>query len=143
MKTKYIIFAVIGIVILGIAYYLISPLFRNVRVDETAQNAEVLSGPAEVQETPTHPASGTATIVEMEGKKYLRYENFKTINGPDLFVYLAKDIDAKEFVNLGNLKATEGNVNYEIPPDVNHEEYPYALVWCRAFRVLFNSAKFE
>ena len=94
--------------------------------------------------TPLPPASGTARILETgEGRKYLRYDNFKTINGPDLFVYLAKNLDAKEFVNLGELRGTEGNINYEIPAGVNLAEYPYALVWCRQFSVLFNSAKLQ
>jgi len=100
------------------------------------------AAPAPVIGTPLHPASGTARVVEAEsGKHYLRYENFKTINGPDLFVYLAKDLDATEFVNLGELRGTEGNINYEIPAGVNLTEYPYALTWCRQFSVLFNSAK--
>lgn len=91
--------------------------------------------------TAAHPASGTVRIVEADGKSYVRYENFKTINGPDLYVYLAKDLQAKEYVDLGRLKATEGNINYEIPAGVSVNEYPYVLVWCRAFGVLFNSAK--
>ena len=88
-----------------------------------------------------HPAEGSAFIVESEGKRYVRYENFKTINGPDLYVYLAKTPDAKEVVSLGLLRATEGNVNYEIPDGVDPKDYPYALVWCKQFGVLFNSAK--
>ncbi len=79
--------------------------------------------------------------MEADGKRYLRYENFKTINGPDLFVYLSGDLEAKTYVNLGELRATEGNVNYEIPKDIDLDVYPYALVWCQQFSVLFNSAK--
>ena len=50
---------------------------------------------AEVIGTTGHPASGTARLVEVDGNKYVRYENFKTLNGPDIFVYLAKDLEAK------------------------------------------------
>jgi hypothetical protein len=39
------------------------------------------------------------------------------------------------------VKATEGNINYEIPEGVDPREYPYVLTWCKAFGVLFNSAK--
>jgi hypothetical protein len=91
--------------------------------------------------TTGHPASGTARLVSNNGKNYVRYENYKTINGPDLHVYLAKGLDAKEFVSLGEIKATEGNFNYEIPPGINVKEYPYVLTWCKQFGVLFNSAK--
>jgi hypothetical protein len=91
--------------------------------------------------TKTHPASGYVRVVSEGEARYLRYEDFSTINGPDLVVYLAKDLEAKEFVNLGALKATSGNFNYKIPETVDIKEYPYALVWCEAFSVLFNSAK--
>lgn len=156
MKIKYILFIIIGIAVLGVTYYGISPLFRNIELNEVDPSliepskarptpkteipapGTILSAP--VMGTLGHPASGAARIVESNEKTYLRYENFKTINGPDLFVYLSKDMRASEFVNLGQLKATEGNVNYEIPAGINIKDYPYALVWCRAFSVLFNSA---
>lgn len=91
--------------------------------------------------TQGHPAEGQVRIVSSGGKQYVRYENFKTINGPDLVVYLSKDLEAKQYVSLGKLKATEGNINYEIPNGVNVGDYKYALVWCDAFSVLFNSAE--
>ncbi len=90
--------------------------------------------------TTGHPASGTARIINTEGGAVIRYENFKTLNGPDLFVYLAKDLDAESFINLGELKATEGNVNYAVPTNVDVNEYKYVMVWCRQFGVLFNYA---
>jgi len=143
--------AIIGVLVLlaiGLGYYLISPLFRNIKVDEAvpvgdvaSTVAEISTAPAPLVGTPGHSAEGTARIVTVGGKNYVRYENFKTINGPDLFIYLSKDLVAKESVNIGRLKATEGNVNYEIPADINPKDYPYVLVWCRAFSVLFNSAK--
>jgi hypothetical protein len=152
MKKVLYIFA--GIIALGgfwFAYYAIPPLFKSVRVDEVApqipdaenvQNVrseqQVIS--ASVIGTTGHPASGTVRVIEADGKNYIRYENFKTINGPDLYVYLAKDLDAKEYVSLGTLRATEGNVNYEIPQDVNFEEYQYVMTWCRQFSALFNYA---
>ena len=145
MKLKYILFVLIVLAIGGIGYYGISPLFKNISLDEAVptleiKDREVLQKSAAVVGTLAHPSSGSVKIVESEGKTYIRYENFKTINGPDLFVYLSKDRDAKDFVNLGVLKATEGNINYEVPAGVNINDYPYALVWCRLFGVLFNSA---
>jgi hypothetical protein len=103
------------------------------------QNREIKKFP--VIATQGHPAEGHVYILETGDKKYVRYENFKTINGPDLYVYLVKDLRAKEFVNLGKLKATEGNVHYEIPASVNSDEYQYAIIWCEDFSVLFNYAK--
>lgn len=136
---------IIGVTLLASAYYLISPFFRNVKVDEALPevkdtNMQAQSMPVPVMGTAGHPASGTARVIVADGRNYIRYENFKTINGPDIYVYLAKDLGAKEFVNLGTVKATEGNINYEIPSDVNVTEYPYVLTWCRMFGVLFNHA---
>jgi len=139
------------IIILGVGYYTISPLFIHIRVDEslpqgvrvpaTLELQTEVNAPAPVVGTIGHPASGTARIVMTDSKTYLRYENFKTINGPNIYVYLAKDLDAKEYVSLGKVRATEGNINYEVPSNVNVSDYPYALVWCKTFGVLFNSAK--
>lgn len=153
MKKKifYILGAIIGIAILVFAYYAISPFFINIKLDEALPEANQMESKAmeksqdqivsvPVVGTTGHPASGTARVIEVDGKSYIRYENFKTINGPDLYIYLAKDLDAKEYVNLGRLRATEGNVNYEVPNDVDVSDYHYVMVWCKAFGVLFNYA---
>ena len=166
---KKISIGIIGIVVLGILYYTISPVFRHVRVDEVvpeskkvveSSEAVMTEGGAEniptsiAQEEGTtntvdaalvvgtigHPASGTVRIIKTDSGDVVRYENFKTLNGPDLYVYLAKDLDAKEYISLGELRATEGNINYEVPSDINTEEYRYAMVWCKQFGVLFNYA---
>jgi Electron transfer DM13 len=148
-KPLYIIGIPIGITLLAFAYYTISPLFINIKandinpaINSTSSTTSVQpSAPVNVIGTTGHPASGTVRLVEADGKKYVRYENFKFINGPDIYVYLAKDLDAKEFVNIGRVRATEGNINYEIPAEVNVSDYPYVLTWCETFGVLFNSAK--
>lgn len=142
MKFKYVLLVLTALIVLALAYYGISPIFRTVEVNEATPQevGEEVNEVAEVMSTVGHPASGTARIVEADGKTYVRYEDFKTLNGPDLFVYLAKDLDAKEFVNLGALRATEGNINYEVPEGVDVSEYRYVMVWCRAFSVLFNYA---
>jgi hypothetical protein len=143
-KVWYVLGGVVLVGALGFAYYAISPLFINIKVDEALPESVVgiddIPSGASVTGTTGHPASGTARVVEADGKTYIRYENFKTINGPDLYVYLAKDLDATEFVDLGRLRATEGNVNYEVPVGVDVSQYRYVLVWCKAFSVLFNSA---
>ncbi len=140
---RYYIGIPIAVLVLGVSYYGISPLFRNIILNDPYPSSTIIEStvPAPVVGTAGHPASGTARIIDAEGRSYLRYESFKTINGPDLYIYLAKTPDAKDFVNLGLIKATEGNVNYEIPAGINAIEYPYALVWCKAFGVLFNFAK--
>ena len=151
MTAKRIILGVVVLVVLAVAYYGISPIFRHVRANEAIPTTNQTVNPpssaaalpatqgAPLVGTTGHPASGTARIVRADGRTYLRYEDFKTLNGPDLYIYLSKDLNAKEYVSLGKIRATEGNVNYEIPANVNVDEYPYALTWCKQFGVLFNS----
>lgn len=148
-KSLYALGIIVALGALWFAYYAISPLFRHVRVDETAPQVQApnTKQPEQMQNTSAvvvgtagHPASGTVRILEAEGKKYVRYENFNTINGPDLYIYLAKDLGAKEYVDLGTLRATEGNINYEIPGNVDPSDYRYVMTWCKQFGVLFNYA---
>ncbi|MBC8251944.1 MAG: DM13 domain-containing protein [Candidatus Nitrosopelagicus sp.] len=89
-----------------------------------------------------HDAQGYAYTIPLEdGSNVLRLENFRSTNGPDLYVYLSTDDNASEFINLGELKANKGNQNYEIPEDVDLSKYNKVLIWCKAFSVLFGSAE--
>jgi hypothetical protein len=93
-----------------------------------------------------HFARGDAFIIETEPGVYiLRVENFSVRNGPDLFVYLSRNPDGweEDAINLGDLKATDGAFNYEIPSDIDIEEFKSAVVWCRRFAVLFGHATLE
>ena len=88
-----------------------------------------------------HDAQGMAKIISLEnGNNVLRLENFKATNGPDLYVYLAADKMASKFVSLGELKANNGNQNYDIPEDTDLKQYNKVLIWCKTFGVLFGSA---
>ncbi|MFB5637767.1 MAG: DM13 domain-containing protein, partial [Nitrosarchaeum sp.] len=88
-----------------------------------------------------HDAQGIAKTIPLEnGNNILRLENFKATNGPDLYVYLSTDNKASDFVNLGKLKANNGNQNYEIPDKTDLEKYNKVLIWCKTFGVLFGDA---
>ncbi len=92
-----------------------------------------------------HFGRGQALIIRTDDGSYiLRFENFSIRNGPDLFVYLSEDPDGKkvsEELNLGDLKATDGAFNYEIPDSVDLSLIKSAVVWCRQFGVLFAYAE--
>lgn len=145
---KKYIFGAIGIVVLSIAWFLLSPLWRNIHLNEslpsnletTASSTLLTTAPMIAQ---AHEVSGTASIIQVGEKKYLRFENLDTVNGPDLRIYLSADLENTNSIDLGPIRATQGNVNYELPADVDIETFRYPLIWCRAFRVLFSSAEFQ
>jgi len=87
-----------------------------------------------------HDVKGKALLIEKDGKKIVRFEDFETINGPDLRIYLSSDLSNDDFVELSKIKATKGNVNYEVPEEVDTSKYNKVLVWCKAFSVLFSYA---
>jgi Electron transfer DM13 len=89
-----------------------------------------------------HNAEGIAKLIPLQdGSDILRLENLQVTNGPDLYVYLATDKSASDFVSLGKLKANNGNQNYDIPTETDLTKYDTVLVWCRPFSVLFGSAE--
>jgi len=144
MNKKRLISVTSLVAIAAIAVFTISPYFYDVTVDEAlpSASAELPAGKFIGSGDGIHDAEGDVHIIELDdGSRYLRFENFKSTNGPDLFVYLATDDNASDFVNLGRLKGNVGNQNYEIPEGVDLSKYNKVLVWCKAFSVLFGSAE--
>lgn len=87
-----------------------------------------------------HMASGKVKILQTSDGPVLRFENLDVTNGPDLYVYLATDTNAEDYVSLGRLKGNLGNQNYPIPIDTNLDKYNTVLIWCQAFSTLFGSS---
>jgi Electron transfer DM13 len=100
-----------------------------------------------------HETRGRALVVETAmGKRFLRFEDFETSDGPDLLVYLSAKEPAgsddwygydRDFVDLGELKGNVGDQNYQIPAGVDLGRYSTAVVWCRRFEVGFAAAVLE
>jgi hypothetical protein len=89
-----------------------------------------------------HNAEGITKIIPLQdGTNILRLENLRVTNGPDLYVYLSPDKSTSNFVNVGKLKANNGNQNYDIPASRDLSKYDTILIWCRPFSVLFGSAE--
>ncbi len=95
-----------------------------------------------------HQGSGTATVLQQGDRRVLRFTDFEVTNGPDLHVYLVKDINGRSvqefdgFVDLGSLKGNIGEQNYDIPADVNLSEYGGIIIYCQPFHVTFSIAEF-
>ncbi len=159
MNTKIIVGIIVAIAI-PVAAYAISPFFINNTIDEplptnlkTDMMADKMSDGSMAKLNMIygmfvgvgdgiHDAQGTAKILQLDdGSKILRFEDFRSTNGPDLYVYLATDKSASDFVSLGPLKANIGNQNYQIPEGTDLSKYDTALVWCKQFSVLFGSAE--
>lgn len=91
-----------------------------------------------------HRGTGPVSLVELDGKTFVRFENVAIQNGPDLHVYLARGMggayDGSRDLYLGALKATNGSFNYELPSGTAVGDYKSVVVWCRAFTVLFTWA---
>lgn len=96
-----------------------------------------------------HKGSGQATLYAVQGGQHVvRFEDFRTTNGPALVVYLAKHPSPSEashvkdggYLKLGDLKGNVGNQNYPVPAGTNVAEYNSVVIWCELFGVLFSPA---
>jgi hypothetical protein len=157
-RKKWIL-ATAGVLVLILAWWVFRPekLWVNQKVDEPAPFASstdsqplytgLLTGKA-------HPTSGRASIYQVgEGKRDLRLTDFITSNGPDVHVLLAQSVDqnlTKEFVKgdldsveLGLLKANQGDQNYDLPDSVDLGKYDAVVIYCERFHAVFGVAKLE
>ena len=95
-----------------------------------------------------HTASGQVLLVRSpDGEVILRFQDFEVRNGPDLFIYLTPDpegdVHVDGAINLSEIKATSGSVNYDVPMDVDPDVFRSAVVYCRAFSVIFATAMLQ
>jgi preprotein translocase subunit YajC len=88
----------------------------------------------------SYDVSGKALLISVDNKHVLRLEDFESESGPGLYVYLAADLNADNYLDLGKLKAEIGNINYDVPANTDFKTYNKVLIWCEPFDVLFGSA---
>ena len=159
LSAKKWILAIIGVPVLVAAWWLFRPekLWVNVKVNEPAPFAAntdlqplytgLLSGKA-------HPTSGRASVYQTpDGKRALRLTNFTTSNGPDVHVVLAQSADANlnqdivkgelDRVEVGQLKANEGDQNYALPESADLNKYDAVVIYCERFHAVFGVAKLD
>ena len=78
----------------------------------------------------------------------MRLEGLASSDGPDLHVWLSDQLSGGEWgsyddgrhVALGELKATHGNQNYEIPANADLAGLRSVVIWCDRFNVAFGTA---
>jgi Electron transfer DM13 len=158
LRKKWIL-VIVGVPILVAAWWLFRPekLWVNVKVNEPAPfaaNADVQPRYTGLLTGRAHPTSGRASIYEKpDGKRDLRLTNFITSNGPDVHVVLAQSADEnlkQDFVKgglntveLGHLKANQGDQNYELPASADLTRYDDVVIYCERFHVVFGLAKLD
>jgi len=158
LRRKWIL-AGVGVPVLGLAWWAFRPekLWINQRVDEPAPFVSSsdpqplyigrLTGKA-------HPTSGRVSIYKAsDGKRDLRFTDFTTSNGPDVHVLLARSSDEKlsqglvngelNSVELGRLKANQGDQNYALPVSADLSKYDAVVIYCERFHVVFGVAKLD
>jgi hypothetical protein len=114
----------------------------TVRLNEVVDTAKAVGAAGgNFKNGPYGSVSGQARIYNTEGKLQLAFEDFSSSNGPDLRVYLSKELNPVNFIDLGALKSTSGNQLYQINAGVAAGDYSYALIYCRKFKHLFGSAQ--
>lgn len=143
---KKVVIGIVVLVVLAVAYWLISPLFIDKKVSEElptqTQNTEtILTGSFEGFDK-IHYGSGTVSIIETDGEPtIIRFEeNFNVANGPDLYVGLGRDGEYVKGTEIAKLKGNVGSQNYVLPSDLNLDDYNEVWIWCRAFSVGFARA---
>lgn len=92
---------------------------------------------------PGENVSGTALILLKSGVYSMALKNMNIGAGPDLHVYLSKQKQPIDFIDLGKLKSTMGDQVYEVKNSVDFTSYKYALIFCQQYNVLFGSAELK
>ena len=92
-----------------------------------------------------YTVEGTAILERSAEQAVLRFDSdFRAQNGPGLFVYLSPNpTNVNGGVSLGSLKAQSGTQTYDIPDNVNPDNFDHVLVYCQPFRVPFGTAAFQ
>jgi len=85
--------------------------------------------------------SGMASIYRQNDSLILSLMNVSISNGPDLHVYLSKEVQPVNFIDLGKLQSTNGNQLYIISGMPDFTQYKYALIHCQRYNHLFGSAE--
>ncbi|KAI9134939.1 DM13 domain-containing protein [Acaryochloris sp. CCMEE 5410] len=92
-------------------------------------------------------STGSAQIISKGGKRYLELStDFSTAKGPDVKVVLSRQaqvpgsIEEGTYVTLAPLQKFQGKQLYEIPSDIDLDDYASVALWCRQFNVTFGYA---
>ena len=102
-----------------------------------------------------HESGGSAHLIRLaDGRVQLALENLATSDGPDLHVWLTDQpviegtagwhvFDDGRYVELGRLKANNGNQVYDVPAGTDLAGLTSVTIWCKRFAVSFGAAALD
>jgi hypothetical protein len=102
-----------------------------------------------------HESSGMARLIQLaDGQVQLVLESLATSDGPDLHVWLTDQpviegtagwhvFDDGRYVELGPLKANNGNQVYDVPAGTDLAGLTSVTIWCKRFAVSFGAAMLD
>src|ERR1700677_355768 len=141
--------AIGSLMVLSAGWYLFRPekLFINQKVNEAAPfgtNDAALPVYTGVLSGKLHDTAGRATVYrDTDGTLMLRFTNFHTSNGPDVHVVLAAAGDPAlqsatpgktlQAIEIGGLKANEGDQAYTLPAHADLARYNTVAIYCERF----------
>ncbi len=141
---KKLLIILISILVLGVGYWLVSPLFIDKRVSEAlpsqvdGEDLQILFQGNFEGFDEVHYGSGEALILDVQGERVLRFEdNFNVANGPDLFVGFGKDGEYIKDSEISRLKGNIGSQNYVLSSDFDISKHNEVWIWCKAFSIPF------
>ena len=108
---------------------------------DTTKGETVYSG--NFSNGPYGSVSGRAEIFKQDNKYVLALKMFTTSSGPDLHVYLSKEVQPVNFIDLGKLRQNSGDQLYSINTVPDFSQYKYALIHCQQFNHLFGSTELK
>ena len=91
---------------------------------------------------PYGSTAGVAKIFEQNSALTLVLDSFIVSNGPDLHVYISKEVNPVQFIDLGVLRANSGTQVYSISGMTDFMENKYAVIHCQQINHLVGSASF-
>ena len=144
MKKTFFIFLSAAFVFAGCSKQNQAPetrLNETIPVDSTMGDMAKYAG--NFMKGPYGSVTGDGKIYLQDGKYVLALENITVSNGPDLHVYLSKEVQPVNFIDLGKLKSTNGNQLYAINAVPDFTIYKYALIHCQQYNHLFGSAELK
>ena len=97
-----------------------------------------------------HWGEGSASIYALSDRRILRFEDFRSSRAGDPRVYLARDPQpgntlelGDDYLDLGRLKGGVGSQSYILLDDVDLSVYQSAVVYCMQFKTVVTSARLQ